>query len=158
MNKNQVLAAALAAVVTAAVVPAAWRAAEAADATNNQSPTYSCSTHVPKGTPHNKLGSLAQVSEQQARTAAQSAAPGQVVSSTLDDDNGCLVYSVDSKSSDGKIHEVTVDAGNAKVLHQDIETKADGARETNGSESENGSESGSESESGAEAGEQGGGD
>ncbi|MDQ6825253.1 MAG: hypothetical protein M3007_07310 [Candidatus Eremiobacteraeota bacterium] len=62
----------------------------------------------------------------------------------------------DSKSSGGKIHEVTVDAGNTKFLHQDIETKADGARGTNGSESENGSESGSESEAGGEAGEQGG--
>ncbi len=39
------------------------------------------------------IDALAQVSEQQARSAAQSAAPGQVVSSTLDDDNGCLVCS-----------------------------------------------------------------
>ena len=40
-------------------------------------------------------------------------------------DNGYLVYDIEIAGKDGKGHEVTVDAGNGKVLHQDLEEEAD---------------------------------
>jgi Peptidase propeptide and YPEB domain len=52
--------------------------------------------------------------------------PGTVHETELEtSDNGYLVYEIEIAGEDGKGHEVTWDAGNGKVLYQDLEEAAD---------------------------------
>ncbi|MEU2792332.1 PepSY domain-containing protein [Streptomyces sp. NPDC007100] len=60
----------------------------------------------------------ASVSATQAATSAQKAAPGTVTGIDLDEDRPGLVWEVDILGKDDKWHEVTLDAGNGKVLGQ----------------------------------------
>lgn len=85
-------------------------------------PTYSCSIKIPEDK-NQDLKSLAKVCLAQATQAALAAVPGTVKESGLDDENGCLVYSVDIQSADGKFHDVKVDAGTGAVVHQDTSAK-----------------------------------
>jgi hypothetical protein len=85
----------------------------------DQQPTYGCSIKVPPGGGDSNLDKLAKVPLAQATQAAQAAVPGSVLRSSLDNENDCLVYSVELRSSDGKIHDLKVDAGTAKVVHQE---------------------------------------
>jgi hypothetical protein len=85
-----------------------------------QSPQYACSITVPPNTPNAKLAGLAKISAQQAEAAAKTAVPGTVEKVRLDDENGCLVYSVKIRGSDGRVRDVKVDAGTGKVLHQEL--------------------------------------
>jgi uncharacterized membrane protein YkoI len=69
---------------------------------------------------------LAKIDEAAAERAALEAAPGTVHETELEtSDNDYLVYEIEIAGKDGKGHEVTVDAGNGKVLHQDLEEEAD---------------------------------
>lgn len=69
---------------------------------------------------------LAKIDEAAAERTALDAAPGTVHETELEtSDNGYLVYDIEIAGKDGKEHEVTVDAGNGKVLHQDLEDEAD---------------------------------
>jgi uncharacterized membrane protein YkoI len=69
---------------------------------------------------------LAKIDEAAAEQAALDAAPGTVHETELEtSDNGYLVYDIEIAGDDGKEHEVKVDAGNGKVLHQDLEEEAD---------------------------------
>jgi uncharacterized membrane protein YkoI len=69
---------------------------------------------------------LAKIDEAAAEQAALEAAPGTVHETELETtDNGYLVYDIEIAGKDGKGHEVTVDAGNGKVLHQDLEEEAE---------------------------------
>src|SRR5215216_6831944 len=73
---------------------------------------------------------LANIDEAAAEQVALKAAPGKVHETELETtDNGYLVYEIEIAGDDGKGHEVTVDAGNGKVLHQDLEEEA---RESDG--------------------------
>ncbi|MFH8408703.1 PepSY domain-containing protein [Streptomyces sp. NPDC018019] len=63
----------------------------------------------------------ATVSAPQAAAAALKATPGTVTSIDLDEDRPGLVWEVDVLGKDGKWHEVTLDAGNGKVLNQHVE-------------------------------------
>ncbi|MEU7598332.1 PepSY domain-containing protein [Streptomyces sp. NPDC039022] len=67
----------------------------------------------------------ATVSAPEAAAAALKAAPGTVTGIALDQDRPGLVWEVDVLGKDGKWHEVTLDAGNAKVLNQHVEHEGD---------------------------------
>ncbi len=88
--------------------------------TETQDPKYACSTSVPENTPTAKLAALAKLTTRQAEAAASAAVAGTVIGVKLDDENGCLVYSVQINGSDGKIHDVKVDVSTGKILHQDL--------------------------------------
>jgi uncharacterized membrane protein YkoI len=78
------------------------------------------------GKNESSLHKLAKIDEAAAERAALDAAPGTVNETELEtSDNGYLVYDIEIAGKDGKEHEVTVDAGNGKVLHQDLEDEAD---------------------------------
>jgi uncharacterized membrane protein YkoI len=80
--------------------------------TKAQVPAYTCSIKVPVPEPAD-LSTLAKIKADQAMTSAQSAFPGAAVKKVeLDNENGCLVYSV--FLSNGL--DVKVDAGNGSVL------------------------------------------
>jgi uncharacterized membrane protein YkoI len=69
---------------------------------------------------------LAKIDEAAAEQAALDAAPGTVHETELEtSDNGYLVYDFEIAGKDGKGHEVTVDAGDGKVLHQELDDEAD---------------------------------
>ena len=69
---------------------------------------------------------LAKIDEAAAEQAALDAAPGTVHETDLEtSDNGYLVYDIEVEGKDGKGHEVTVDAGDGKVLHQELDDEAD---------------------------------
>ncbi|GCD34798.1 hypothetical protein OEIGOIKO_02537 [Streptomyces chrestomyceticus JCM 4735] len=67
----------------------------------------------------------ATVSAPEAAAAALKAAPGAVTGIDLDQDRPGLVWEVDVLGKDNKWHEVTLDAGNAKVLNQHVEHEGD---------------------------------
>ncbi|MBA2344255.1 MAG: PepSY domain-containing protein [Rubrobacter sp.] len=77
-----------------------------------------------------QLESLAKIDQATAELAALKAVPGTVKNTELENENGFVVYGVEIAGNDGKTHDVKVDAGNAEVLHQDV----DGAEEDSGSE------------------------
>lgn len=66
------------------------------------------------------LANLAKIDVGQAASAATKAVPGKVIGVELDDENGNLVYDVEVVSGKGTF-EVTVDAGNSRVLAQQAE-------------------------------------
>ncbi len=87
--------------------------------------TYKGSVSV-AGKNESSAQKLAKIDESAAEQVALKAAPGTVHETELEtSDNGYLVYDVEIAGKDGKGHEVTVDAGNGKVLHQDLEEEAD---------------------------------
>ncbi|KOG60429.1 peptidase M4 [Streptomyces griseoflavus] len=67
----------------------------------------------------------ATVSAPQAAAAALKATPGTVTGIDLDQDRPGLVWEVDVLGKDDKWHEVTLDAGTAKVLNQRVEHEGD---------------------------------
>jgi uncharacterized membrane protein YkoI len=109
------------------------------DADKAQEPTYSCSIKVPQGTKDQDLATLAKIPLPRATQMAQAAVSGMVKQSGLENENGCLVYSVDIQSADGKFHDVKVDAGTGAVVHQETSAKQGTEREGPG-EVENGKE------------------
>ena len=69
---------------------------------------------------------LAKIDQAAAQQAALEVAPGKVHETELEaSDNGYLVYDIEIAGKDGKEHEVTVDAGNGKVLHQELDDESD---------------------------------
>lgn len=102
----------------------------------NETPTYQSSVQSPE-TPEAaengveqsdaaeaaQLAPLAKVSETDASAAATAAVPGTVAKVELSNENGNVVYDVEVKAADGTKTDVTIDAGNGKVLGQ--ETEAD---------------------------------
>jgi uncharacterized membrane protein YkoI len=80
-----------------------------------QVPCYTCSIKVPKPEPKD-LTSLAKIKADQAMASAQAVYPGVAVKKVeLDNENGCLVYSVELSNG----MELKVDAGNGAVLHKE---------------------------------------
>ncbi|MFJ1881307.1 MULTISPECIES: PepSY domain-containing protein [unclassified Streptomyces] len=63
-----------------------------------------------------KSGDTARTDVAQAVAAAVKAVPGTVTEAELDDEDGGLVWELDVYGSDKVRHDVTVDAGNGKVL------------------------------------------
>ena len=92
---------------------------------NDADESYKGSVPV-AGKNESSLHKLANIDEAAAEQVALKAAPGKVHETELETtDNGYLVYEIEIAGDDGKGHEVTVDAGNGKVLHQDLEEEAD---------------------------------
>ena len=69
-----------------------------------------------------------------AEEAALGAFPGEVKETELEREGGSSVYEVEIAGNDGKLREVTVDAGNGQVLGQEIEEEE--GIEDDGSENE----------------------
>ncbi|MCB5911938.1 PepSY domain-containing protein [Streptomyces pinistramenti] len=67
----------------------------------------------------------AKVSAPQAAAAALKAVPGTVTGLDLDADRPGLVWDVDQLGKDGRWHELTLDAGNARVLNQHVDHEDD---------------------------------
>lgn len=68
-----------------------------------------------------RLTDLATVSEAQAKEAALAAVPGKVTKVQLESEDGSVLYDVEVITADGTT-DVTIDAGNAKVLQTEKET------------------------------------
>ncbi len=77
-----------------------------------------------------KLQALAKITPQQAQQAAESAQGGQAKNVKLESENGNLVYAVEIGNQ-----EVTVDAGNGKVLSTETANQENKANEANHSRS-----------------------
>ncbi|PBC85111.1 MULTISPECIES: PepSY domain-containing protein [unclassified Streptomyces] len=72
----------------------------------------------------------AKVSAPDAAAAALKAVPGTVTGLDLDADRPGLVWDADVLGKDGKWHEITLDAGNARVLNQHVDhDEGDAAQE-----------------------------
>jgi uncharacterized membrane protein YkoI len=85
-------------------------------------PSYECSITVPDPEPED-LSSLALITVDQAQDAAQAVYPGTtVIEVELDNENGCLVYSVELSNG----LEVKVDAGNGEILHVESDDDSGG--------------------------------
>jgi len=116
-GKGASLALALALLLVGWVAQGAWAAAPggAQQQAQEQVPSYSCSIKVPEPEPQD-LSTLAKIKADQAMAAVQAAFPGATVKRVeLDNENGCLVYSVDLSNG----MEVKVDAGNGNVIHKE---------------------------------------
>lgn len=86
---------------------------------------WQCSIHPPKGAPDQELISLAQVPRALAqRTALERVGNGaRLLSTELEAERGCLIWSMDVKAGGRKgLEEVNVDAGSGKVLEVRHET------------------------------------
>jgi hypothetical protein len=73
-----------------------------------------------------------------AEEAALGAVPGEVKETELESEGGSTVYEVEVAGKDGKLHEVTVDAGDGRVLGPEVEEEErfenDDGSENEGSE------------------------
>jgi uncharacterized membrane protein YkoI len=93
------------------------------DAQNEvQEPSYVGSIKVTdsnakdEGSESQALAGLAKISAADAEKAALAKVSGTVIKTSLDNENGYLVYSVEVKDAQGKVFDVKVDAGNGTVL------------------------------------------
>jgi hypothetical protein len=78
------------------------------------------------GKNESSLQKLANIDQAAAEQVALKAVPGKVHEAELETSyNGYVVYDIEIAGDDGKGHEVTVDAGNGKLLYQDLEEEAD---------------------------------
>ena len=92
---------------------------------NDADESYKGSVSV-AGNNESSVHKLANIDQAAAEQVALKAVPGTVHETELEtSDNGYVVYDIEIAGDDGKEHEVTVDAGNGKVLHQDLEEEAD---------------------------------
>jgi len=103
-----------------------------------QEPRYACSTVVPQDAGHD-LADLAKIGLDRAIQVARTAVPGTAVGSSLDDENGCVVYSVEIRSADGMVHDVKVDAGTGAIVHQEA-SRRQGLEEESGEHERGGEE------------------
>ena len=80
---------------------------------DDRNPNYACSVKVPQPEPKD-LSSLAKIKADAAISAALNAYPGTVVTKLkLENENGCLVYSVHLNNG----RELQVDAGKGTIIH-----------------------------------------
>jgi uncharacterized membrane protein YkoI len=83
---------------------------------SRQEPRYACTITVTKGTPEAGLAVLARVSPQNAVAAATASVRGTVTKTKLENEHGCLVYSVHVRGNDARTRDVMVDAGTGRVV------------------------------------------
>lgn len=67
------------------------------------------------------LAKLATVTPAQASEAATKAVPGKAATPKLENEDGNVVYSVEVTDAAGTVHDVVVDAGNAKILASEVD-------------------------------------
>ena len=126
MKANKVLLAVTVAVVLLASAGVAFAANSDSDTGGDDGDdSYKGSVSAPDQS-DSSLQNLAKTDEAAAEQAALEAVPGKVTETELEtSDNGYVVYDIEIAGDDGKNHEVKVDAGNGKILHQDLEDEAD---------------------------------
>ena len=114
-------------VVTLVGITTAFTAGGGGDDENDGSAEVSGSVAAPEKddpddetTQAQELQKLAKIDQSTAEKAALRAVPGTVKSTKLDNENSSVVYEVEIAGDDGQSHQVKVDAGNGKVLQQDI--------------------------------------
>ncbi len=128
MYAKKVLLALLAAMVVLVGAGVAYAANSSSQRTTSQDDadeSYKGSISAPG---HNEASvqKLAKIDQAAAERAALKAVPGTVHETELEtSDNGYVVYDIEVAGNDSKSHEVKVDAGNGKILHQDSEEEAD---------------------------------
>src|SRR5215212_12220561 len=107
-------------------------AANNSSSETDEDESYKGSVSV-SGKNESSLHKLANIDEAAAEQVALKAVPGTAHETELEtSDNGYLVYDIKIAGEDGKGHEVTVDAGNGKVLLHDLEEadESDGRGDT----------------------------
>jgi uncharacterized membrane protein YkoI len=108
---------------------------------NVQEPSYAGSIKVSESNYTSEsdesaaLQSLAKITAAEAEKAALTQVPGTVVKTTLDNENGNLVYSVEIKESSGSVKDVKIDAGNGSVLIVEADNGESDSSETSSEES-----------------------
>ena len=124
MNLQKVLLAVAVAMVVLVGAGVAYGANNSSSETDKDE-SYKGSVSV-AGKNESSLHKLADMDQAAAEQVALEAVPGTVHETELEtSDNGYVVYDIEIAGDDGKGHEVIVDAGNGKVLHQDLEEEAD---------------------------------
>jgi uncharacterized membrane protein YkoI len=135
MNKKTVAALALATVMTAAgaFTLSAHEGKGEKGEKGEKAPQYHSSIQADKKLEsESALQKLARITLEDAVRAAQGAAPGTVIESGIENEDGNVVYTVEMRSGKSTT-EVVVDAGNGKVLA----TSADADDENGENDSEN---------------------
>jgi uncharacterized membrane protein YkoI len=93
-----------------------------------------CSVRVPQASAVPELSRLARITQAEAeriaRTALKTTQPVALVSSELEVEGGCLIWSFDLKVANRQgVREVWIDAGNGRVLQSRYETARTEAEE-----------------------------
>jgi uncharacterized membrane protein YkoI len=114
-------------------VTAAATAADTETADSNvQEPSYTGSIKVADTAAANEAGESAalqgsaKIAQADAEKAALAKVPGTLVQTTLENENGYLVYSVTIKDAQGALNDVKVDAGTGSVLTVEASDGAEG--------------------------------
>jgi uncharacterized membrane protein YkoI len=94
-----------------------------AAASEEKAPAYEGSIKL--SSDEQSLASLAKISLVDAVQAALAASPGQALKAELETDEDYLVYSVEILGADGKTTDVTIDAGNGKILASEVDAEND---------------------------------
>lgn len=122
--------------------------------TQANEPVYNSTIKVPNADGETgeagMLASQAKIDTAQAMAAAIKQVPGTVLKTSLDNENGNVVYSVEISTASSGVVDVKVDAGNGSVLAQDTAANEKGQGGADGETNDGGSENGGES--GGEAG------
>jgi uncharacterized membrane protein YkoI len=96
-----------------------------------------CTTKVARDAKDSALKTKARITVTEALAAAQTSGAGTFGSAKLENENGCVVYSVQRIVTGGKHYEVLIDAGNGRILRQELAGQEHGERES-ASENEGG--------------------
>ncbi|AOP49733.1 PepSY domain-containing protein [Streptomyces lydicus] len=122
MKRHLVIAtAAAAALVAGGTVTAVAVSGDGAPSGRPDAPTRQADGHGRPGTEDAREAAAAKVTAPQAAAAALRAVPGTVTGLDLDRDRPGLVWDADVLGKDGRWHELTLDAGDARVLNQHVE-------------------------------------
>ncbi len=97
----------------------------AADGAGSDASDYGSSIRVPEDHDDEqneaaRLAPLAKINANQATAAALAKVPGTALKTTLDNENGNLVYSVAVKLTSNEIRDIKVDAGDGRILQIDV--------------------------------------
>ncbi|ARH93239.1 MULTISPECIES: PepSY domain-containing protein [Streptomyces] len=122
MKRHLVIAtAAAAALVAGGTVTAVAVSGGGAPSGPSDAPSRQAAGPGRPGTEDAREAAAAKVTAPQAAAAALKAVPGTVTGLDLDRDRPGLVWDADVLGKDGKWHELTLDAGDARVLNQHVE-------------------------------------
>jgi uncharacterized membrane protein YkoI len=91
------------------------------ETTENETPESEAAEEVVEIEEAGGLTELTRIDRAAAEEAARGAVSGGVREVELESENGFVVYEVEIAGEDGRLREVIVDAGNGKVLGQEIE-------------------------------------
>lgn len=78
---------------------------------------------------YDAIAPLVKISAEDAERAALAEVPGTVLSTQLEESEGYVVYEVTIRDEQGRFHDLTVDAGDSRILENDPEDDWDGDRD-----------------------------